>query len=111
MRSPILLFVLSLCVFLSVSNISYGKEPKDCRSYVKSPDWIICLHSNDDNGNDPYNIKTVSGANMGIALPNPKEIVLDNSNGTPDSAFFIEDENGEIPTHPRVSNDFLNEIN
>jgi hypothetical protein len=111
MRSPILLFVLSLCVSLSVSNISYGKEPKDCRSYVKSPDWIICLHSNDANIQNRGAPKTVPKPDIGDILSSSIESVLDSPEGPPDSAFFIEDKNGEIPTHPRVSNDFLNEIN
>lgn len=111
MRSTILLFVLSLGVSLSVSNISYGKEPKDCRSYVKSPDWIICLHSNDDNDQDRGAPKTVPEPDTEGTLSSPIESVLDSLEGPPDSAFFIEDENGEIPSHPRVSNDFLNEVN
>lgn len=104
-------FVLSLFVFISWSNISYAKEPnEDCRSYVKSPDWIICLHSGDGNDENIDNINSAPVPDMGTALQSPIESVLDNPDGPPDSAFFIEDENGEIPAHPRVSNDFLNEI-
>lgn len=105
-------FVLSVFVFISWSNIAYAKGPKeDCRSYVKSPDWIICLHSNDDNDQNRGAPKTVPKPDMGDILSSSIESVLDSPEGPPDSAFFIEDENGEIPTHPRVSNDFLNEIN
>lgn len=108
MRIPLLSFVLSVLVFSSFSSASSGEEAKDCRSYVKSPDWIICLHSG--NGEDILP-QTVPDEDAGTALDDPKEGILNDPEGPPESAFFVEDEYGEITDQPRVFNDFSNDGN
>ncbi|MBI2120937.1 MAG: hypothetical protein HYT94_04925 [Parcubacteria group bacterium] len=102
MRIPRLAFVLSTFVFISFSTASYGKEAQDCRSYVKSPDWLICLHS----GNGGKIEQKILEENEGeVPIPIPVEDALDNPEPPPNSAFFVEDENGEIADQPRVFND------
>lgn len=103
MRISLFRFTLSLFLFISFSTISYGKEAADCRSYVKSPDWIICLHSGKEDNTDSLAIPKID---TGVTLLDPMESGSENSSGPPDSTFFVEDENGEITDKPRVFNDF-----
>jgi hypothetical protein len=106
MRVSSLSFVLF--VFVLFSGTSYGEEPKDCRSYVKSPDWIICLHSGDSGKIEQKILEENEGE---VPIPLPVEDALDNPEGPPDSAFFMEDENGEITDQSRVFNDFSGTVN
>lgn len=102
MRVLPVLFVLSLFMFLLFPCASFGDKPENCRSYVKTPDWIICLSS----GNGEEDGKTIPKNEGGVPLADPTESVLDDLENLPASVFFTKDENGEITDRPRVFNDF-----
>jgi hypothetical protein len=104
MRISILSFVL--LTLLSFS--SYGSETENCRSYVKGPNLFICLQSNNEEEVKPQTPPKIMTDEV---LPIPIENTFDNPNGPSDSAFLIEDENGEIQVQPRISNDFSGLIN
>lgn len=108
MRSSILSFVLSLFVVIFSSPVSYGKAPTDCQSYIKTPESLFCIPSREE---EKITQKILKNTGAEIPLLDPVEIVSDNLDEPPDSAFFLEDENGGITDQPRVFNDFSKDTN
>lgn len=100
MRLSILSFVLSVFIFIFRPGVSYSKELETCRSYVKSPDLFICLSSNNGNENGQDKKENFMGIPADAVVMDSGQIM------PPDSAFFMEDENGGITDQPRVFNDF-----
>ena len=75
MYFPILSVVLSFFIFLSFSGASYGKEAKDCRSYVKSPEALFCIPSHDE---EKITQKILKNTDEEIPPLDSVEIVSDN---------------------------------